>query len=246
MESRPYRSLVGSLLYVATCTRPDIAFSVCQLSRHLEMPTHEHWKAAIRVLRFLKTTLVKGLHYTGSSNGLQLCAYSDADWASNRDDRRSTSGILVMMNNAPVIFKSRTQQVVTLSTAEAEYVSLSMCVQEVIWLLSLLDEMGIKYGRPITIHEDNQSAIAIANNNGYQSRAKHIDIRHHFIRQHISACKIEIQYIESKSQLADYLTKPLATKQFELLTSRSRVLDCGSRGSVKVVDTKLGVTPQSL
>jgi hypothetical protein len=104
MEGRPYRSLVGSLLYVATTTRPNIAFSVCQLSRHLEMPTQEHWKAAVRVLRYLKTTNNKGLHYSGYANGLKLCAYSDADWATNKDNRRSTSGIMVMMNDTPVTF----------------------------------------------------------------------------------------------------------------------------------------------
>jgi hypothetical protein len=121
------------------------------------------------------------------------------------------------------------QQVVTLSTAEAEYVSLSMCIQEVIWLVNLLCEMGVKYEKPVIIHEDNQSAIAIANNNGYQSRAKHIDIRHHFIREHIKTRKIELQYIESKCQLADFLTKSLATKPFKFMVYDSHIRNCKSR-----------------
>ena len=89
MKNRPYRSLVGSLLYVATGTRPDIAYAVCQLSRHLEFPHEEHWNAAIRVLRYLKTTQSKGICYEGLSDDLQLSAYTDADWASNKCNRRS-------------------------------------------------------------------------------------------------------------------------------------------------------------
>ena len=89
MKNRPYRSLVGSLLYVATGTRPDIAYAVCQLSRHLEFPHEEHWNAAIQVLRYLKTTKSKGVCYEGVSGNLQLCAYTDADWASDKCNRRS-------------------------------------------------------------------------------------------------------------------------------------------------------------
>ena len=233
-EKRPYRSLVGSLLYIATCTRPDIAFAVCQLSRHLENPSDEHWKAAIRVLRYLKKTASYGIGFQGTSSQIKVCAYSDADWASNKENRRSTSGILVMMNGTPVVFKSRLQQNVSLSTAEAEYVALSLCIQEILWLKSLIKEMGINYKWPITVFEDNQSAIAIAKNNGYQSRAKHIDIRHHFIREHVKSQNIALQYIETKNQLADYLTKAIPTKQFQTLIEKSRITNCKSRGSVEV------------
>ena len=132
MKNRPYRSLVGSLLYVATCTRTDIAYAVCQLSRYLEFPHEEHWNAAIPILRYLKSTKSKGICYEAVSGNLQLSAYTDADWASNKCNRRSVSGVLVMINGAPVIFKSKMQQSVALSTAEAEYMALSLCVQEVL------------------------------------------------------------------------------------------------------------------
>nr|CCA23220.1 putative polyprotein [Albugo laibachii Nc14] len=167
MKFRPFRSLVGSLLYISNGTRPDIAFSVCQLSRHLERPSEEHWKAAVRVLRYLKSTSDIGINYTGSVKDLCVCAYSDADWANNKESRRSVSGIMVMINGAPVIFKSMIQQSVALSTAEAEYIALSLCMQEVLWLKSLLCELKAKIPQQIEVFEDNQSAIAIAKTDGY-------------------------------------------------------------------------------
>lgn len=223
MADRPFRSLVGSLLYVATCTRPDIAYMVNQLSRHLERPTQQHWKAAIRVLRYLKSTKSVGIQYGVESKDVKVSAFSDANWASNKDDRRSVSGVMVMINGSPVIFKSRTQHNVSLSTAEAEYVALSLCVQEVLWLKHLLGEMGVEIKAPVPVFEDNQGAIAIAKNEGYQSRAKHIDIRYHFIREHVKAKVIDLQYVESKSQQADFLTKPIATKQFQHLLTKSKI-----------------------
>ena len=183
MENRPYRSLVGSLLYIATGARPDIAFTVCQLSRHLEQPSEQHWNAAIRVLRYLKSTAMKGICYEAMPGNIEVSAYSDADWARDKETRRSTSGIMVMINNSPVIFKSKVQQSVALSTAEAEYIAISLCIQEVMWVKSLLSELKVRIDDSVVMHEDNQSAIAIANNDGYQSRAKHIDIRYHFVRE---------------------------------------------------------------
>jgi hypothetical protein len=232
MENRPYRSLVGSLLYVATGTRPDIAFAVCQLSRHLEQPSEEHWNTAIRVLCYFKSTATKGICYQGKSGELELSAYTDADWASNKENRRSTSGIMVMINKSPVIFKSKLQQSVALSTAEAEYVVLSLCIQEVLWTKNLLSEMKIKIDYPVIVHEDNQSAIAIAKNDGYQSRAKHINICYYFVRDQVKAKSIDLQYIETKFQLADFLTKPISTKKFQLLLAKSNIGNFASRKSV--------------
>nr|CCA26540.1 putative polyprotein [Albugo laibachii Nc14] len=141
MKKRPYRSLVGSLLYVATGTRPDIAFAVCQLSRHLEQPSEQHWNAAIRVLRYLKSTATRGICYVAKPGNIEVSAYSDANWASNKENRRSTSSILVMINKSPVIFKSKLLHSVALSTAEAEYIALSLCIQEVMWVKNLLLEL---------------------------------------------------------------------------------------------------------
>ena len=138
-----------------------------------------------------------------------------------------------MINNSPVIFKSRMQNSVSLSTAEAEYVALSLCNQEVLWMKSLLLEMKTKIDIPVIVYEDNQSAIAIAKYEGYQSRAKHIDIRYHFVRDQVKNKIIQLEYIETKLQLADFLTKAISTKKFQFLVTKSSIGNFSSRGSVE-------------
>ncbi|KAE9023480.1 hypothetical protein PR003_g13857 [Phytophthora rubi] len=182
MRSKPYRSLIGCLLYITTCTRPDIAFVVTQLSRFLENPGQQHWNAAVRVLRYLKSPRQLGMVYQGGTQSVTLMVYSDADWGTNLDDRCAPSGVMVMIGNAPVVFKPKFQRTVTLSSAEAEYMALSL-----IW-------------------EDNQAAIALAQNAGYHARTKHVDIRHHFIKENVERGTVKVQYVDTKNQLADILT----------------------------------------
>nr|CCA22186.1 putative polyprotein [Albugo laibachii Nc14] len=133
------------------------------------------------------------------------------------------SGNMVMVNGTPVVYKSRLQKSVALSSAEAEYMVMSMCAKEILWVKQILLEMGHSIGRPIQIFGDNQSAIAIATNDAYQSRAKHIDIRHHFIREHVKFGNIKLEYIAAKLQLADFLTKAIATRHFEHLIKLSGI-----------------------
>ena len=219
MKAKPFRSLMGCLLYIATCTRPDIAFAVCRLSRFLENPGIQHWKAAIRIVRYLKSTLDFGITYSGRSNGElnKVKAYCDADWGSNVDDRRSVSGIMIIMNGGPVVFKAKYQRTAALSSAEAEYMALSLCTQEVLWTRAILHDLGIKQKEATLVLEDNQGAIALANNDGYHARSKHVDIRHHFIRDHVSNGNIIVKYISTEHQAADMLTKGLGTKRFKFV-----------------------------
>nr|CCA17491.1 putative polyprotein [Albugo laibachii Nc14] len=133
MKRTPYRQLIGRLLYVATCRRPDVAFAVSQLGRFASDPGQQHWKAAIIVLRYLKSTITFGIHYNRNEAPNQISAYSDADWGHNLDDRRSVSGVLILLNGGPVVFKSKYQRTVVLSTSESEYMALSMCTQDVLW-----------------------------------------------------------------------------------------------------------------
>nr|CCA21616.1 putative polyprotein [Albugo laibachii Nc14] len=232
MKNKPYRSLVDSLLYKAMSTRTDVAFAVCELSRFLEKPYLAHWNAGIRVLRYLKTTSKLGLVFNSSNGNLAIEAYSDSGWGGSRDDRRSTSGIMVMVNGTPVVYKSRLQKSVALSSAEAEYMAMSMCGANILWVKQILLEMGHPFEGPIQLFVDNQSAIAIPRNDRYQSRAKHIDIRHHFIREHVKFGNIELEYITTKLQLADFLTKAVATKHFEHLIKLSGIRNIMLRGSV--------------
>uniref|UniRef100_A0AAV1VEY0 Polyprotein n=1 Tax=Peronospora matthiolae TaxID=2874970 RepID=A0AAV1VEY0_9STRA len=225
MENRPYRSLAGSLLYVATGARPDIAFAVGRLSRHLKKPSEEHWNAAIRVLRYLKSTATHGICYRSKPGGLKLSAFSNTDWGSDKDNRHSTSGVMVMVNDSLVIFKSKLQSSVSLSTAEAECVALSLCIHDIMCTKSLLMKMKVKIDAPVIVYEDNQSGIAIAKIKGCQSRARHIDIRYYFVRDRVKAKMIQLEHIETKFQLADFLTKAISTSKFQSLVAKTSVGD---------------------
>ncbi|KAE9317857.1 hypothetical protein PR003_g18375 [Phytophthora rubi] len=143
MKSKPYRSLVGSLMHLVCGMRPDIWVAVVKLSRFLENPGEKHWDAGMKVVRYLLKPKDVCIVYDGLL-GTQLEAYSDADWAGNRDDRRSVSGIMLMMCGAPVMWRSTFQKTIALSSTEAEYMALSDCVKECVWMRSLLKDIGVE------------------------------------------------------------------------------------------------------
>ena len=207
LEQQLYQSLVGSLMYLSVCTRPDLAYAVNTLARFSSKPNRSHWIAAKRVLRYLRGTANYGIAFTKSESG-ECLGYSDVDWAGDQEDRRSTSGYLFQMSGGPVSWKSRKQESVALSTAEAEYIALSSAAQETVWLRRLITELGNEPEEPTTLMEDNQSAIAMAKNPQFHSRAKHIDIRH-FIREKVNGGDIKLVYCPTSEMVADMLTKGL-------------------------------------
>nr|KAE8936552.1 hypothetical protein PF009_g13517 [Phytophthora fragariae] len=222
MKSKPYRSLVGSLMYLACGTRPEISVAVAKLSRFLENPGEKHWDAGIKVVRYLLKTKDVGIVYDGLL-GTQLEAYSDADWAGNRDDRRSVSGMLLMLCGAPVVWRSTFQKTVALSSTEAEYMALSDCVKACVWMRRLLKDIGAEQVGATVIYEVNQGAMGLAKNVGYQARTNHIDIRYHFIRDKVVSNEVEPEYVDAKNQLADFMTKGLSSKTLRYLWMRSNV-----------------------
>uniref|UniRef100_A0AAV1UQA7 Reverse transcriptase Ty1/copia-type domain-containing protein n=1 Tax=Peronospora matthiolae TaxID=2874970 RepID=A0AAV1UQA7_9STRA len=197
MQSRPYRSLIGCLVYITTCTRPDIAFVVTQLSRFLDNPEQQHWSAAIRVLRYFKTTHQHGIIHKSGTSSVSAEAYSDAEWGYNLDDRRSVSGVMIMIGNSPVVFKSKFQRTIALSSAEAGYMAL----------------------KPMRLGSTVDACDADGHGNGTKERYYdlHVDIRHHFIRKTIKAGTVALAYVDTKRQLADILTKALGSKTFKFL-----------------------------
>ncbi|KAG6409034.1 hypothetical protein SASPL_132064 [Salvia splendens] len=144
-----YKSLVGSLRYL-TCTMPDILYATGLVSRYMENPTTSHFKAAKRILRYLRGTIDYGLFYS-QSNDYKLVGYSDSDWAGDNDDRKSTSGYVFYMGDTAFTWMSKKQPIVTLSTCEAEYVAATFSVCHAIWLMSLLSELGWPQKKPTTI-----------------------------------------------------------------------------------------------
>ncbi|KAI0984565.1 hypothetical protein GJ496_011917 [Pomphorhynchus laevis] len=215
VDQKLYQFIIGSLLYIAICTRPDIAYAVEILSRFNISPNDLHLTAAKQVLRYLRGTKDFRLRfvYTGK---LTLQGYCDADLANNADDRTSTSGNIFILANAPVSWISCKQRIVALlSTAEAEYVALSVATQEVQWLRQVLADIGEQCNEPTTIFEDNQPAIAIASGKTEHKRTKHIDIKFHFVRASIQQRIVKLEYCTTNEMLADIMTKPLNKEKIQ-------------------------------
>ena len=209
-----YQSAVGCLLYLSTKTRPDVAYAVSNVARYTSKPTKQHWVAVKRIMRYLNGTINHGLLYDNVS---KLTGFSDANWAGDLDDRKSTSGYIFTMSGGPISWLSKKQTCVALSTAESEYMALSLAAQESVWIKRLLHDMNETSEDPTLIYEDNQSTICMAMNPKFHGRAKHIDIKHHFIREQVSNNKIVLKYCASKHMIADILTKGLSCVQFRRL-----------------------------
>lgn len=204
----PYQEIVGSLLYLSQGTRPDISYAINTLSKFNSRPEMQHWVALKRVLRYLKYTENYVLTYKSNSDEKTIHGYCDADWASNDDDRRSCTGYVFIFQGGAISWNSHRQQTVALSTTEAEYMSLSSGAQEAMWLKQMQEEFWPHLvSTPITILCDNQSAIKLAGTENYHSRSKHIDIRHHFVRDKVLSNQIVVKYIQSSEMVADALTK---------------------------------------
>ena len=218
-----YQSAVGSLMYLSVSTRPDITYAVGNLARFCSKPTKAHWTAMKRVLRYLKGTVNYGIRYSQKSSS-DCVGFSDADWAGDIDDRKSTSGYLFQISGGPVAWKSKKQSCVALSTAEAEYVALSSAAQESVWLRQLISEFGRSLETPTTIFEDNQSAIAMSKNPQFHGRAKHIDIKHHFVREQVSSGAVKLEYCPTEEMTADIFTKGLNREQFCKLRTKAGVV----------------------
>ena len=219
VDATMYQSMVGSLLYAAIATRPDIAQAVGVVAKYCSKPNETHMTAVKRILRYLKGTADLGLRFVKSENG-GLVGYSDADWAGDVDNRHSTTGVLFLMSGGPVSWLSKKQQIVALSTSEAEYVALSMATQEAVWLRQFLSDLAVsEIGVPTVIMEDNQGTIAIARNPVRHARTKHIDIKYHYVREAVQNHAITLQYCPTEVMLADLFTKPLGKGRFEALRS---------------------------
>jgi hypothetical protein len=211
----PYRSILGQVLYIAITTRPDIVPAVSACGKFAENPGKAHWDALLQILAYLHGTQHLCLELGAVSKEITLSAYADADWAGDLDKRKSRSGYVVLCNDSPIIWSSKLQQSVALSSTEAEYVSLSLASREVIWCRTLLKELGFEQLNATVIYEDNDSCIKIANSPRKHPGIKHIDIRYHFIKDRIESKEIILQRIPTTSMVADLFTKQLAVQLFE-------------------------------
>ncbi|OUM56095.1 hypothetical protein BVG19_g5801 [[Candida] boidinii] len=176
-------------------------------------------------IQHLKGTRSLGLSYS-AQNYLSLTAFCDADWASDKSDRRSTTGYIFQLAGAPITWKSKKQQTVALSTAEAEYMALGDAVKEILWLLQLSDQLKIKFDTVPIIFDDNMSCIELASHPGFHDRTKHIDIRHHFIREAVAKKIFDLEHVDTNNMVADMLTKSLVKVKHTYLRDLAGISLC--------------------
>jgi transposase InsO family protein len=212
-EGHRYLELVGSLQYLATTTRPDIAQAVGVLSRFRGQPTTAHWNGAIRVLRYLNCTKEMGITYTNSGDN-ELVGYVDADFAGDLDGRKSTTGFVLLLNGSAVSWCSKKQSSVSTSTVEAEFVATAAAVKEVMWMGGMLEELGVTV-KTVKLFCDNQGAIQHLKNHIVSKFTKHISISYHYAREKVAWGQIDPVYVATSENVADMFTKPLASAAFE-------------------------------
>ena len=187
-------------------------------------PGPQHLRAIKRIFRYLYGTKNISLIFIKNSEGLQLEAYSDADFAGDRDTRRSTSGYIVLFGGNIIVSKSQRQKSVSLSTCEAELHSLTSCAKEVVYLRRLLGEIKMKPSKPTLVHVDNAAAIAVAKKNEFSSKLKHSEINQRWLNELIERLLLTVEFISTEKQLADVLTKPLLKAKFEPFRLRLRLI----------------------
>ena len=214
VDSTKYRGMIGSLLYL-TASRPDIMFSVCLCARFQEDPKTTHLEAVKRIFRYIKGTTHLGLWYP-KGTGIDTIVYADSDHAGDYVDRKSTSGICTFVGHCLTSWFFKKQTALAISTTEAEYVSAGKACQQALWMKQALVDYGIQLN-DITILCDNKGAIDLSKNPVQHARTKHIEIRHHFLRDNVQKGSISIEKVSSEDNIADILTKPLKREPFNLL-----------------------------
>lgn len=211
VEQREYQSLVGSLMYIAVGTRPDLAFTISVLSKFNSQPTTDHFLATKPVLRYLKETVEMGLVYGTIDN---IIDYTDADFAGDLNDRKSTSGYVFTLAGGAISWKSKKQLLVSLFSTEAEYVACSEAIQEGIWLRRLYHEIISTKANSIPpsiqlVLSDSQGAIGLAKAPRFNTRVKHMHVKYHFVQDVYAQGLIELNYLPTTEIPADIMTKPL-------------------------------------
>lgn len=206
-----YRKMIGMLLYLSTNSRPDITSSVAILSQKVSKPSRCDLNELLRVIRYLKGTREMELRLSTEGIVGELYAYSDANWAEDRHDRKSNSGFFVSINGGALGWACRKQQLVSLSTTEAEFVALSETTKELMWLKRLCKEFCVEVEATTSIFTDSQTCMKIIGNDGFSDRTKHIDTKFHYTKDMAEKKEVKLLYCPTEENIADMLTKPLAS-----------------------------------
>ncbi|CAA7037260.1 unnamed protein product [Microthlaspi erraticum] len=213
-----YRRLVGRLIYLAA-TRPDLAYTVHILSQFMQSPRTDHWKAALRAVRYLKGTPGQGILLKSDSD-FQIHGWYDSDWEGCPLTRKSVSGWFVTLGSSPVSWKTKKQEVVSHFSAEAEYRCMSKTLRELQWLRRILEDLGVAHDTPMDMYCDNQAALYIAANPVFHERTKHIERECHSVSDAVLNKTIVTNKVKTTEQLADIFTKGLGRWEFESIMSK--------------------------
>ena len=211
----PYQHIIGKLMYASVGTRPDLAFALSYLARFNARPSKLALQMAKRLLKYVASRGKVSLFYKRSRGEFIFQGYTDASWADDALDRKSTSGYIFLVNGTPVAWKSQRQESVATSSMESEYIAAGKAAKQAVWQRGILKELGYLQEGPTTLFEDNTGAISFAKNPIAHKRTKHIGIQYHFIRELVESRQIFLLYISTLDQLADFLTKPLGRVKFE-------------------------------
>ena len=211
-------------------SRPDIAYSVGVLSRHGLNYTDEHYEMATRVLRYLNTTKDEGLYFRRGK--VVLSAYADAAYANCGETSRSTTGYVIQVNGTAIMWRSKRQGFVTLSTAESEVVAASEAGREVVWLRMILKELGFEQDGPTDLKEDNNACIVIATRPEGKGRTRHLNTKHHYVIECVEHGWINMVKCDTRNMVADMLTKPLDKILIKHFKELVNLIDITSSGGV--------------
>lgn len=211
-----YRSIVGGHQYLSL-TRPEVCFSIHKASQYLHAPTDAHWSFVKRILRYLKATMNSGL-FIRKSPHTALTVYTDADWASNFDDRKSTTGYAIFMGPNLISWNSKKQQTVARSSTEAEYRAIGLATVELTLIQALLRDIGFHSAHTPILWCDNIGATYLSVNPIFHARTKHLEVDFHFVRDKVQKKELQVKFICSKDQLGDILTKSLSKARHQALT----------------------------
>ena len=207
-------------MYAMTCTRPDIAFAVHELTKHMQAPQEHHWAAAKRVLRYLKGTAERGLEFgrptetSLSGSDVHVTAYADASFGTGGTDGKSTTGWYCMIAGDTISWASKKQSNVALSSCEAELYAETSCVQEVLWTRHILEELELQVRPQSIIYGDNDGTIKLSENGVISERTRHVAVRYHFVKQLIKDDVVKLVWVPTAQQRADILTKALGKSKF--------------------------------
>ncbi|KAL5541599.1 hypothetical protein UlMin_009309 [Ulmus minor] len=216
MTNIPYTNAIGSLMYSMVSTRPDISFAMSVLIRYMCNPRKIHWEAAKWLFRYIKGTKNVGLVYKRrGETKLRLEGFVDADYARNKDNRRSTTAYMFCLNRCCISWKAQLQPIVVLSTTEAEYITVIAAIKEALWLQGILQELKLMEDKAI-VFSDSQSTLHLCKNLAFHEKTKHVDVRYHFIIEKVIEGKILVEKISTNDNLADAGTKVLTLSKFKL------------------------------